>query len=380
LLGISPPDAASVEVSARDAALLSGLRDDRRVSEALRDRVEAALRAFIGPATDGLRMIGPDLGPVADAAADFVLAGGKRLRPAFCFWGALAAGGEDSEALVHAAASLELLQACALVHDDLIDHSDTRRGRPAVHRRFADLHRESCWTGDPDDFGAAAAILLGDVLLAWSEAMFLTCGLHDGALRRAQPVCAAMRTEVMAGQYLDVVEQARGGTTVDRALRVARFKSAKYTVERPLHLGAAIARASDEVKGAYSDFGLPLGEAFQLRDDLLGVFGDPAVTGKPAGDDLREGKQTALIALAVERASAADGGMLLGLLGRSDLTAADVQRAQEVITATGAASEVEAMISARLDAALSALDDIALEPAGRDALVTLASAASYRHE
>jgi geranylgeranyl diphosphate synthase type I len=350
------------------------------VSEAVRDRVETALRDFIGPATDGLRAIGPDLDPVAAAATDFVLAGGKRLRPSFCFWGAVAAGGEDSEALIHAAASLELLHACALVHDDLIDHSDTRRGRPAVHRRFADLHRGSGWSGDPESFGAAAAILLGDVLLAWSDAMFLTCGLHDGALRRAQPICSAMRTEVMAGQYLDVIEQARGGTTVERGLRVARYKSAKYTVERPLHLGAAIARAGDDVMRAYSDFGLPLGEAFQLRDDLLGVFGDPAVTGKPAGDDLREGKQTVLIALAVERASAADGGMLLGLLGRSDLTAADIERAQRVIDSTGAASEVEAMISTRVRDALAALDGVTLDPTGREALVTLAGAASYRHE
>jgi geranylgeranyl diphosphate synthase type I len=349
------------------------------VSDAVRERVEVALRAFIGPATDTLRSIGDDLAPVAQAAEEFVLDGGKRLRPAFCFWGALAAGGEDSEALIHAAGSLELLQACALVHDDLIDHSDTRRGRPAVHRRFADLHRGSGWSGDAEDFGAAAAILLGDLLLAWSDAMFLASGLHDGALRRAQPICAAMRTEVMAGQYLDVVEQARGATTVDRALRIARLKSAKYTVERPLHLGAAIARGGEDVMRAYTGFGIPAGEAFQLRDDLLGVFGDPAVTGKPAGDDLREGKQTVLMAIAMERAPAADRELLKGLLGRSDLTDDDIVVARSVIDRSGATAQVESMISTRLDEAVTALDHVTLERDARGQLVTLAGAASYRH-
>ncbi|HVT20198.1 MAG TPA: polyprenyl synthetase family protein [Mycobacteriales bacterium] len=350
------------------------------MSDDVRERVEAALRDFMGVATDQLRAIGEDLVPVADAAADFVLDGGKRLRPAFCYWGARAAGAEDSEALVYAAASLELLQACALVHDDLIDHSDTRRGRPAVHERFTRLHRESGWSGPAADFGAAAAILLGDVLLAWSDAMFLTSGLHDGALRRAQPVCAAMRTEVMAGQYLDVVEQARGGTTVERALRVARYKSAKYTVERPLHLGAAIGRGGEEVTHAFTGFGIPLGEAFQLRDDLLGVFGDPEVTGKPAGDDLREGKQTALIALAMQRASAADRDRLGGTIGRADLTVGEIADARRIVDGCGAAAEVEAMIAARLDEALAALDGVPLDPTARDVLVSLAGAASYRHE
>ncbi len=354
--------------------------DDRRVSNAVRERFDAALRDFIGPATAEMRAIGADLGPVADAASEFVLDGGKRLRPSFCFWGALAAGGEDSEALVHAAASLELLQACALIHDDLIDNSDTRRGRPAVHQRFADLHRRSDWSGAPADFGAAAAILIGDLLLAWSDTMLANSGLHDGALRRTRPISSAMRTEVMVGQYLDVLEQARGETTVDRALRVARLKSAKYTVERPLHLGAAIAKAGDDITQAYSKYGIPLGEAFQLRDDLLGVFGEPATTGKPAGDDLREGKQTVLIALTLSRGSLSDREFLRGVLGQADLSTDDVERARGVITASGAAAEVEEMIATRLDEALAALNEVGLERGAQRELVLLAGAASYRHE
>jgi geranylgeranyl diphosphate synthase type I len=346
----------------------------------VRERVDAALRTFVTGATDQLRAIGDDLAPPADALRDFVLDGGKRLRPAFCYFGALAAGATDSDALVRAAASLELLQACALVHDDVIDHSDTRRGRPAVHRRFADLHRTSGWTGDADDFGAAAAILLGDVLLAWSETMLATSGIDDDALRRARPVADAMRLEVMAGQYLDVVEQARGGVTVERALRVARYKSAKYTVERPLHLGAAIAGAGPDVDATFTAYGIPLGEAFQLRDDLLGVFGDPQATGKPAGDDLREGKQTVLVALTLERAPASVADELRVSLGDPSLDDSAVERLRRIIEDSGAAIEVETMIAGRLAEAVAALDQVSLESAARDELAALAAAASYRHD
>jgi geranylgeranyl diphosphate synthase type I len=349
------------------------------MTEAVRERVEAAVGDFVGEATDKLRGIGNELIPVAEAAAEFVLDGGKRLRPAFCFWGAIAAGAEDTGALVWAAASLELLQACALIHDDVIDHSATRRGRPAVHERFAAMHRDSGWSGSADDFGAAAAILIGDLLLAWSDEMMAQSGLHDATLRRTEPISAAMRTEVMAGQYLDVVEQARGATTVERALRVARYKAAKYTVERPLHLGAAIANAGRDVVAAYSRYGVAVGEAFQLRDDLLGVFGEPADTGKPAGDDLREGKQTVLVALAVERGSPDDRRLLNDVLGRTDLTEVDVARARSVITSCGAAAEIESMIASRLDEALAALSTVSLETMGREELIQLADAASYRH-
>jgi geranylgeranyl diphosphate synthase type I len=252
-----------------------------------------------------------------------------------------------------------------------------------VHRRFAELHRTSGWSGDADEFGAAAAILLGDVLLAWSEAMFSTSGLDETALRRAQPVSVAMRTEVMAGQYLDIVEQARGATTVERALRVARLKSAKYTVERPLHLGAAIAGASAEVGAAFTGYGVPIGEAFQLHDDLLGVFGDPEVTGKPVGDDLREGKQTVLIALALEAANAADASLLRKHLGDPTLSDEQVEMLRKVISDSGATRQLQTMITTRWEGALAALQTLPLERSrlqarGFDALVGLADSATGR--
>jgi geranylgeranyl diphosphate synthase type I len=276
------------------------------------------------------------------ATRDFVLDGGKRLRPAFAYWGWRGAGGEDSDAAMAAAASLELLHACALVHDDVMDGSDTRRGQPAVHRRFAAMHRTERWHGDPDAFGHAAAILLGDMCLVWADLMLHTSGLPADALERGQHVFDTMRVELMAGQYLDVLEQARGSGTVERALRVARYKSAKYTIERPLHLGAALAGGDEDLGAAYTAYGVPLGEAFQLRDDVLGVFGDPSQTGKPAGDDLREGKSTVLVASALERATPGQTAAVHRLLGDPRLDGRESRRSARSSSDTGALDTVVA--------------------------------------
>ena len=341
-------------------------------------RVDKALQEFLQQAMPPVVAIADELAPLVAAVEAFLLDGGKRLRPAFCYWGHLAAGAPDSEQIIRAAASLELLQACALVHDDVIDRSDTRRGAPSVHRRFAALHRSEEWRGDPEGFGEAAAILLGDLALIWADTMLDGSGFSAESLQRALPVWDAMRVEVMCGQYLDVVEQARGGGSVERALRVARLKSAKYTIERPLHLGAALGGGGPELASALTDYGLPLGEAFQLRDDVLGVFGDPEVTGKPAGDDLREGKRTALVALAFAGANDAQQQQLRRRLGDPNLDADGVTVLREIIAVTGALGQVEALIAERLDASLGALATAPVAPAAREALTELAEAVSHR--
>lgn len=285
----------------------------------LRQRVDKALTEFLAGQRGRLAAVDDALAPVAEAIEAFVLGGGKRLRPAFAYWGFRGAGGVDGDQVVTALAALEFVQASALIHDDLMDRSDTRRGEPAVHRRFAARHRQSGWGGDPDGFGDAAALLLGDLCLVWSDELLHSSGLDLRALARARPVFDEMRTEVTVGQYLDVLTQATGDTSVERASKVARYKSAKYTVERPLLLGAALADATADVRTAYSAYGLPLGEAFQLRDDVLGVFGDPALTGKPAGDDLREGKRTFLVAAAGEATDDAGRELLFSRLGDPEL-------------------------------------------------------------
>jgi geranylgeranyl diphosphate synthase, type I len=340
-------------------------------------RVDAELAQFLDECAATLSRLGSDLAPVSEAARRFVLDGGKRLRPTFAYWGwrTVHVEDEDDSALITAAASLELLHACALVHDDVMDASATRRGRPAAHAAFAELHRSAGWAGDPDVFGTSAAILLGDLLLSWADAMF-TGAVPGGPGRR---VYDEMRQLVLAGQYLDVLVQARAGYSVDEALRVIKFKTSKYTVEGPLHLGAAIGGAPPEVFAALTAYGLPLGEAFQLRDDVLGVFGDPSVTGKPTGDDLREGKHTLLTALAMQAADAGQAATLRAGLGDRGLDDDRVAELCEIILATGALEQVEQRITDRTAEARRALAGAPISEGARATLATLAGAATERH-
>lgn len=344
----------------------------------VRKEVDEALLAFVDRQRPGLLAISDDLAPLM-SALDALLAGGKRLRPAFCYWGWRAAGGGvDDPAIVRAAASLELLQASALIHDDVMDSSDTRRGQPSVHRRFEALHRAQGWPGAAGPFGSGTAILLGDLCLAWSSEMFETCGLDEERRARGRAVYDLMRTEVMCGQYLDMLEGTRGGATAETALRVVEFKSAKYTIERPLHLGAALAGADPRVTAALTGYGLPLGIAFQLRDDVLGVFGDPAETGKPAGDDLREGKRTVLVALTLERATPAQAAALERRLGDPGLDRPGVDEARTIIEETGGLAACEAMIDGYLDEVGRALAGAPIAEEARGALADLAIAATAR--
>src|SRR6516162_752055 len=351
----------------------------------IRDRVDSALRSFAGQQRAVLLAAGDELLPGVEAMTG-LLAAGKRLRPAFCYWGWRGAGGADGPEIINAAAALELLHASALVHDDLMDASDTRRGQPSLHRQFEAYHAGRGWHGSPAAFGMGMAILLGDLLFSWNDEMFHASGLPDDALRRGRPVLDLMRTEVFAGQYLDLLGQAAGNGTLDSALRVVEYKTSKYTIERPLHLGAALAgapwRAGAQpptgLVAAYSAYGLPLGAAFQLRDDILGVFGDPAQTGKPAGDDVREGKRTVLLAIARSRATAAQARVIDRYLGDPLLDEAGTAEIRAAITGTGAVAECERMIGRHVSEAIAALDGAPMTGEAREALAELAVAATAR--
>ncbi|HUY45324.1 MAG TPA: polyprenyl synthetase family protein [Streptosporangiaceae bacterium] len=345
----------------------------------VRDQVGRALDEFLRRQRGVLPGATAELLPGLDALSG-LLAGGKRLRPAFCYWGWRGTGAMDCPQLIRAAAALELLHASALVHDDVMDSSDTRRGQPSLHRRFAAYHAELGWRGSAESFGMGAAILMGDLLLSWTDEMFHSSGLALDALSRGQRVLDLMRSEVMAGQYLDLLAQATGDGSVASALRVVEYKTAKYTIERPLHLGAALAGAAGGIPRAYTDYGLPLGVAFQLRDDILGMFGDPAKTGKPASDDLREGKRTVLLAITQARATPQQAAIIDRTLGDPNLDEAGVANVRGVITSTGALAECELMIDRHLARALDALKDAPITAEARDALAELAVAATARHD
>jgi geranylgeranyl diphosphate synthase type I len=356
--------------------------------------VRAGVDRFLAAAVDDLdaelRALGTDARLIEELRA--FVAGGKRLRAALCYWSWRANGGSSDddarETVLRVGAALELFQAAALVHDDVMDASDTRRGRPAVHRRFQAVHRDHDWSGPGELFGGAAAIVLGDLALIASDRVF-AAALRDApaahashARARARDVFDRMRTEVTAGQYLDLLAQAQPWADPDeeerRARAIVRSKSARYSVEHPLTIGAALADAGPEALALCREVGLPLGEAFQLRDDLLGVFGDPSVTGKPTGDDLREGKRTVLVAKALAAADEPDRTRLTRALGRRDLSDDDVDALRRLLRETGAVAAVEALIAGLARQALTTLREADLAEPGRSMLVRLGQASVDR--
>ena len=317
------------------------------------------------------------------AAIRQLTGGGKRFRALLCYWGWRAAGGTgDVRTVAKAGAALEFFQAAALMHDDVIDRSETRRGAPSIHRQFRQQHLDAEWHLDAERFGISSAILAGDLCLAFSEELFVeACGAPGTASARV--LFNRMRTEVMAGQYLDLLEEAVGpdqppAAAAERALNILRYKSARYSIERPVMLGGALAGADDAALARFSAFALPLGEAFQLRDDVLGVFGDPGVTGKPAGDDLREGKRTYLIARALGGSGLRDQGVINSLLGDPDLNDDGVALLRTLIDASGALRDTEQLITDRSADAFAALELLETDEVPAAALRLLAEAAVSR--
>ncbi|MFL6105386.1 MAG: polyprenyl synthetase family protein [Marmoricola sp.] len=348
---------------------------------AFRDGIESTLQTFVDGQAAWLAPLGEDAQRLVEHAR-ISISGGKRFRASFCWWGHLAVNdaedpGFDPAALLRACASLELLHASALVHDDYMDASDVRRGRPSTHRAFEALHLENGWSASAAQYGASAAILLGDLLLSWADELLRTCGLPAQRVLDALGYFDLTRTEVVTGQFLDVSAQARATSEVELAMRVVRYKSAKYSIERPLHIGAALAGGTPAALDQLSAFGLPLGEAFQLRDDLLGVFGDPEVTGKPAGDDLVEGKRTVLVALALQSLAPAERDQLDHALGKP-LTEDEVADLRALISASGAQDQVEQLITTLTSQALTALEQAGIREGARAVLRELAAAATQR--
>lgn len=348
--------------------------------------VERALADFLVAAAAPIREREPTFGPCLDALRTFVLGGGKRLRPTFAWWAWRGAGGDPAgphaEGVLRAIASLELVQACALIHDDLIDSSDSRRGAATVHVAFAKRHADAGLLGESSQYGLAAAVLIGDLAQAWADDMYNTAPLPADTLAAGHQAWRAMRTEVLAGQQLDIHTQASGDASIDAALRVARLKTASYTVQRPMHLGAALAGADTEMIDTLLRFGRDLGVAFQLRDDLLGVFGDPTVTGKPAGDDLREGKRTLLVALGAQ--FTAEGGdnaahdVITGAVGDAQLTQPRLEAVRTALRGSGAVDAVERRIRTLHDTSVATLHEAGLTEPARGKLTELAANATER--
>ncbi len=336
-------------------------------------RVENRLRDVIAVEQARWQLVDPVLVDPFEAISTLVLSGGKRLRPSFCHWGFVGAGGNpDDQLVIDAGAALELLHAFALFHDDVMDGSATRRGEPTVHTVHAQRHGGN-WAGEARRYGEGVAILVGDLTFVYA----------DQLMRHANPtaweIWNELRIELNIGQYLDIVGSAHRERRFAQARQISRLKSGKYTIERPLHMGAMLAapQHAEELLPALSRYGLPLGDAFQFRDDVLGVFGESSVTGKPVADDLREGKPTPLLAMACENATVAQRTML-DRVGAADLDDDEIGAIQQVIVDTGALHQLEALITSLTDEALAALQEMPLTPEALDELERLAAYVSWR--
>ncbi|MFK8908019.1 polyprenyl synthetase family protein [Streptomyces sp. YS-3] len=346
-------------------------------------RVDEVLHEFVAREADEFTAIDPTLAPVA-RQLEAAVAEGKRLRAAFCYWGWRAVGQPDSDALVRAAASMELVHAAAVVHDDLIDDSPLRHGRPTAHTALRgavalrpDTDRDADADADVDATARSLAMLVGDLLMSLAGQLFATCGLPGAYLARARPLWSVMARELIAGECLELLRTGdRPDTTV--SLKVIRYKTAKYTVEQPLLIGGALAGAGTRLREGYSTYGLPLGEAFQLRDDLLGLFGDPERTGKANADDVRGQRPTALLAETWRLADDTERDLLRALLGRDDLDGQGLDAVREVMHRLGAPEQIENMIGARVEEALDALHELDVPAQAVNALTALAHSAAVR--
>jgi geranylgeranyl diphosphate synthase type I len=354
--------------------------------------IEAELAAMLGRRFAELDFLGADAAPFEEVLGRLVRGPGKRLRPAFVYWGYRAAGGApegpDAGAALRVGCAVEFLHTCALICDDLMDGSAVRRWEPAAHIRLAGPDGGHGWPGPRAEFGRAAALVLGLQAFTWADAALCDAGLHPDRLAVVLRLFTTLRTEVIGGQYLDLACAQRGTVPARKAApaeeqiraaeRIIRYKSAKYTVERPLQLGAAVAGAGG-AEIFLSGYALPLGEAFQLRDDVLGVFGDPGTTGKPAGEDIREGKQTLLLVLGRQMAGPAERRVLESVPGHPAATGADIADVRAALAACGALDAVERRIAGLAGQARAALGAAADVPDdARAALLQMAGLATRR--
>lgn len=344
--------------------------------ERVREPVDRLLGSFLAARVAELAQLDPALQAIGAEVQELVATGGKLLRPAFVYWGHRATGADHDDAVYRPAAAVQLLHTFALLHDDVMDRSPERRGRPSAYTSLAKVHANEGLSGDSGWFGIGGAILAGDLAYVWADQLLDDTPLAADVLDRVRRVFTTLRVEVMAGQYLDLRLAGLPNASEEHALHVALLKSGRYTVTRPLQMGAAVGGADPQLDQALGAYGDAVGVAFQLRDDVLGLFGDPESTGKGDLDDLREGKRTALMLKALQLATPAQRSQLDEALGDGDLTDDDAQRVRDIVASTGALDDIERLIADRRAAADDALRLV--DPVAREALADLADLAAFR--
>jgi geranylgeranyl diphosphate synthase type I len=358
----------SVEEAGRKQATLEAGTDFEGLLVSFRDRLEADLMAWVEAKRQATGAELAEADELTGVLSEFLLRDGKRLRPALVYYGYRACGGDSEPVVMPVAMAVELLHTYLLVHDDIMDHAETRRGEPAVHVLFGDLHRDRGWQGDSSHFGTSVGILLGDLAESYAVELYSSSEMSEAVRAEVRKCFSTMCQEVIVGQYLEMTAGYRNDLTEEELLRILQMKSGRYSVERPVQLGALLAGAPKETLDALTRYGARLGEAFQLQDDLLGMFGDVQTVGKPVGEDLVEGKYTVLIHTALEKLAPTDRATVERALGNADVGEEEVREVQRLIESVGARQRVVEMIETRMQAAAEALAVAGVTGPGADFL------------
>lgn len=345
-----------------------GLEEFQELLDLFRTRLETELHEWLSNKRDAAASESVASDELSEVLIRFVERGGKRIRPALLYYAYKGCGGDAEEAVLPIAMAVELLHTYLLIHDDIMDHADLRRGEPSAHLLYRDLHAARGWQGDSDHFGRSSAILLGDLAQAYSLELVSSVEIAGALSSEFRECFAKMCQEVILGQYLEMTAAFRPDLGEEELLRVLQMKSGRYSVERPVQLGALLAGANPGEQQALREYGQLMGEAFQLQDDLLGMFGDTETVGKPVGGDLVEGKYTVLIHRTLGVLSSADRSRLVAALGNPDLGIDEVEAVQRLIESSGARRQVEEMIESRMRRAQQALETVDLTAEGRQFL------------
>jgi len=335
------------------------------------------LLAYLSEKRQEAKEINPETVVLVDEIIRFTENGGKRVRPAFMYSGYVAAGGKAHEAILFASMSVELLHTFALIHDDIIDNSDLRRGELTTHKAFEEYHKTRKLKGSKKEFGLSSAILVGDLAFSFAEEILTTAPFPQERIRRARYFFDQMKIQVIYGQYLDVLGGYKEGLTEDEVLQVLEYKTAKYTVERPLHIGAMMAGSDYQTLETFSRYGIPFGQAFQMQDDIVGSFGTEEEIGKPADSDIKEGKKTLLLAKAYERADKQQKKALDQIVGNKNATKTDIEKVKKIMEKTGAYDYCVKLAKELLVQAKKAVSETKLKDEGKGYLL---AAVDYLNE
>ena len=337
-----------------------------------KSQLEPFLDAYFDAKIDEASKIHPEAVVLSEGVRRFIKNGGKRVRPAFTYAAYVASGGRSLEAILYASAALEVLHAWALIHDDIIDNADLRRGKPSVHKVFEDFHRKRGFRGSTEDFGVHVAILVGDLAFAYADELLNTAPFPAQRIRRAKEYYDLMKKQVIFGEYLDVVAPLKKQITERDLLTILEYKTAKYTIERPMHIGAALAGAEEDTLRGFSSYAIPLGQAFQIQDDIMGTFSNEAKIGKPVDSDIKEGKRTLLTLKAYEHSTRADKKLLDAVLGDQSASEADIEAVRQIIRSSGALEYSQELALKLIKKAKGAISQGKLVEEGREYLLQAA--------